>query len=109
MYIDIPTAAALSTTVAPTIAQQVAREMGDDGTRFRSGRTGAPLDEVCEAADGCSTTVGYRALRWDFPDGSSIVVCGNAWDMGLLGGCACWEGADHGRHQESCPHSAVTP
>jgi len=59
------------------------------------------IEDVChEAAAGRRPDVQNRGTdsesrRYDFADGSSIVVGASAWDVGLPGGCHCWAGAGH--------------
>jgi len=84
-----------------TIAETIAALLGDDGQVFTA-RDGRTLDEVCRDVGARVTTDGFDKTRYDFDDGSSIVVAGAAWDLGLPGGCYCWEGANGGRHADEC-------
>jgi hypothetical protein len=82
-----------------TSAEDIARQMGHDGTRWRTddGRT---LDGLVQTFGG---TVQHRPGRssdeWRaiFPDGSAITASGGAWDIGYPE-CWCWQGNGH----ESC-------
>lgn len=64
----------------PTTAQHVAREMGDDGSRW-SAPDGRSLQQVCRnhGANAWRRESGDR--RYEFRDGSAIVVLGGAWDI----------------------------
>jgi len=83
-----------------SIATEISRLMGDDGQRFESA-DGASLDALCAARrarvqygrplhdDGACraepvTRSEYRSgdpVRYQFDDGSAIVVAGAAWDL----------------------------
>jgi len=91
----------MSTTTKTTTAQTIAAQLGDDGQTYRTD-DGRDLDELCEAA-GARTDARGSSVRYDFPDGSSIVdSCGAAWDLGLPEGCHCWAGQGH---NEDCEHA----
>ncbi len=84
-----------------TIAQQIATRFNNDGQTWTapsdnpSNSAGEDhIQDVClDLAEDTSHTAG--ADRYDFADGSSIVITSSAWDLGLPGGCFCWEGAGH--------------
>lgn len=80
---------------AKTVAQQIADDFDNDGMRFTSD-AGEFLFDVLESR--CSDkdrNWEREATRFNFDDGSSIVVSGLAWDLGTDRGCHCWEGAGH--------------
>jgi hypothetical protein len=95
---DIP--AVYVDTAAPvcgTSAESVARQLGGDGSRWRTddGRT---LDDLVQEYGGMVEnwrhSPDWKAV---FPDGSVITACGGAWDLGFPE-CWCWQGNGH----ESC-------
>jgi hypothetical protein len=94
---DIP--AVYVDTAAPacgTAADAVARELGHDGTRWRTddGRT---LDDLVQEYDGMVENRDWRhSPGWKavFPDGSVITACGGAWDLGFPE-CWCLQGNGH--------------
>lgn len=78
-----------------TTAQQAAREMGDDGTRFTA-PDGRSLHQVCRAhgAEVYRDEQGERSYR--FTDGSAIATSGGAWDV-VHADCSClwcWAGGE---------------
>jgi hypothetical protein len=94
---DIP--AVYVDTAAPacgTAAEAIARELGHDGTRWRTddGRT---LDDLAQEHDGMVENRDWRySPDWKaiFPDGSVITACGGAWGLGFPE-CWCWQGNGH--------------
>jgi hypothetical protein len=66
-----------------TQAQQIAERFGNDGaTWYDIG--GNHLDEVCEARVNRQwrhSTPDDETYRYQFTDGSAIVVAGDAWDL----------------------------
>jgi len=94
---DIP--AVYVDTAAPacgTAAEAIARQLDDDGTRWRT-EDGYTIDDLVRAFGG---TVQHRSGRssdeWRaiFPDGSVITASGGAWDLGFPE-CWCWQGNGH--------------
>ncbi len=92
-----------TTTAAPTIAQQIANALGNDGTQFCTSPTDEtePLTfrDLVEQHGGAS--IDWRdgwqtgdVRRHTFPDDSVITVAGDAWDIGF-DGCFCWQGDGH--------------
>ncbi|HET6495377.1 MAG TPA: hypothetical protein VFH61_08445 [Thermoleophilia bacterium] len=80
-------------------AERVAESVGNDGQLFDG------LEAACEAAGGSRTARAYDSERWSFRDGSSIVVSGAAWDLGVPGSsadCYCWDPDGEGEHHEDC-------
>src|SRR3990170_4685873 len=79
-----------------SLAELVARRMGDDGSRTTT-QKGRTLDG--EARRACAVPErrgdGSGSVRWLFPDDSAITVVGGIWDIGCID-CWCWEGSDHG-------------
>lgn len=83
-----------------TIAQQVAAELGHDGTRFES-EGGVSLGALCvgrgaqmyygrrrtdpgtgwESFEAVDPGEPYDRVRWLFPDRSAIVIEGDRWDI----------------------------
>ena len=84
-----------------TAAQQVSALLHDDGTIWET-EDGASLDEV---ATGLGASYEHRTENrggtgneiYSFGDGSRIIACEGAWDLGFTGcNCTCWDyGADH--------------
>lgn len=90
-----------------TAARRIAALLGDDGQQFtveNSGPWPMHLDDLAFEADGRRT---YRdsgnashsgdTYRWDFPDGSALLVAGDCWDFPLSR-----TAAKRQAHQESC-------
>lgn len=80
-----------------TTAQQIAAQLGDDGTHFETS-DGRRLESLAEAAGGVRETCGAMT-RWAFPDESALTVSGAGWDIGFPN-CWCWAGAPADRHAE---------
>ena len=79
-----------------TQAEQFARDLDDDGTRFRTD-DGIGFVELLERYGADVEIADHERTRWRFSDGSAIVEANGAWDLGLPGGCLCWDGAGHNR------------
>ena len=63
-----------------TEAERVAAAYCGDGQRFYHAVTGEPLDDYCEAAGGFfEHTEGLE--RYEFADGSAIVIDDGGWDI----------------------------
>jgi hypothetical protein len=94
---DIP--AVYVDTAAPacgTAADAVARELGHDGTRWRT-EDGRTLDDLVQEYNGMVENRDWRySPEWRaiFPDGSVVTACGGAWDLGYPE-CWCWQGNGH--------------
>jgi hypothetical protein len=76
-------------TTMKTIAQHISSLFRDDGQRLETA-AGITIQEVCEIRRGrCTWKHGYRAgdCRYDFADGSAIIVAREGWDLALPG-CA---------------------
>ena len=97
-----------------TIAEQIARDLGNDGQNFRGEKTGQPLDvsgetrrhsrltqegtPVTDATITWRNGEGADTYRLNFDDGSAIVVSGDAWDLAVAGSDDadfCWAGVGH--------------
>jgi len=79
---DAPDLAELEDEIAarPAEAERVAAAYRCDGQRFYHPVSGQPLDEYCEAAGGYfEHTEGV--YRYEFADGSAIVVNDGSWDI----------------------------
>ena len=66
-----------------TTAERIAEQFENDGMVFDN-RAGESLDRACEAVAPKEWRDGYRTgdvYRYGFPDGSAIVVAGDAWDI----------------------------
>lgn len=66
-----------------TIADQIAAQFGNDGLNWHDAEN-RHLDEVCEALTSREWRDGYRTgdtYRYEFADGSAIVVAGDCWDV----------------------------
>jgi hypothetical protein len=79
-----------------TTAEQISAIFDDDGSRA-TGRDGRKLLDVIEAHSPTTSRSDDRsATRYDFADGSAIIVAGGAWDLGIDGcSCHCWRGGGH--------------
>jgi hypothetical protein len=100
---DIP--AVYVDTAAPacgTAADAVARQLGHDGTRWRTD-DGYTIDDLVRAFGGTiehhpgrDRDLGRYGDVWRaiFPDGSVITASGGAWDIGFPE-CWCWQGNGH--------------
>jgi len=93
-------------TTAITTAQALAGLLDNDGRRFSPVGNSATLDDLARSVGGRRTfRDGWRTAtyRWDFRDGSAIIVAGDGWDFPLspAEGCFCWEGGR--QHQDGCP------
>jgi len=90
------------TKTAQTAAQKISTLLGDDGLRWES-RDGRGIAQLCEdhGASGPYGQSGRGTMpeRYDFDDGSSIVVTDGGWDLGLSQDCYCWVGVGH---DENC-------
>lgn len=88
-----------------TIAESIARALGDDGRNFET-KDGHTLSDLCEMADGLLSVRGANTERVEFHDDSRLIIRGDAWDLGVTGAsgeCYCWPEANHGAHAEDCP------
>ena len=86
-----------------TIAGEIAHQFDSDGQRFKD-EHGAEIDDVCRAAviNQCYAVVFGDATRYEFSDGSALVVTDCGWDLGFPAPstCCCWAGA--GEHRDEC-------
>ena len=78
-----------------TTAGKIAARLDDDGGRFFDDHD-THIETICVSEGGRPLLGGgMDATRWDFPDGSAIVVVGGAWDLAVSGSgadCFCWDG-----------------
>ena len=95
-----------------TIAEQIARQFGDDGQQWIDDN-GQGLELVAGATANRTTYkehgIAGSPIRYEFEDGSAIVTAGDAWDIGVPGHdleCWCWPEAQHEDHQEDCPETS---
>lgn len=78
-----------------TYAEQVASLLHDDGTCYEAD-DGREFLRLVAQHDGDLTAArdGSRVVRYQFPDGSSIVDAETGWDLGYTGDefetCTCW-------------------
>ena len=87
-----------------TKAEEVAKLLGDNGDQFETDDE-EPISMAQLAKDRGATIrsagpVDPPTTAWDFPDGSSIVIAGAWWDLGIGQSCFCWDGCGH---KEPCP------
>ena len=85
-----------------TIAQTVAAAFDDDGQCWKTA-AGVSFDDACMGLSP-RRVIEIDLVRYEFDDGSVLTEGGGCWDFGFVD-CMCWQGADHGRHQESCKQS----
>ena len=88
-----------------TTAEKISECFRDDGQCCKKG--GMTLQQACLGERPIITTeakgTDNEKNRYEFRDGSSIVTDGLAWDLGLPGGCFCWEGEGHSEECTSEP------
>ena len=84
---------------ALTTAQRVAAEMGQDGSRF-TGYNGVDLDEICDRLGGELIEVHASLGRYQFADGSGVIISEDSWDLAL--DPMCWCRMDAGHDPENC-------
>ena len=80
-----------------TQAQKIAERFGDDGQLWEDG-DGASLVDALENAGGrCWSDLATNPQRWEFADGSAIIISDGAWDLGITStdsddrrDCTCW-------------------
>lgn len=79
-----------------TTAQTIANLLNNDGQQFETS-DGTPVDTLCDAHCPNPEQDWERgATRWNFDDGSSIIIAGEAWDFGIADSeCCCFDGAGH--------------
>ena len=71
-------------------AETIGALFNDDGQQHETS-DGQTIDEVCRANGARPDREGEKA-RYEFADGSSIIITTEAWDYGLPGGCHCFDG-----------------
>lgn len=90
----------MKTPTAPTIAQQIADALDNDGMQFRTRPTDGSepqhFEDLIRRHGGSDLDCrdGWRTgdvRRHTFNDGSIITVAGDAWDFGFAT-CFCWAG-----------------
>jgi hypothetical protein len=83
------------TISAPTIAQQIANSLDNDGQQFRTrptdGSEGVTFTDLVEQY-GAYIEPWRDKCRFTFDDRSIITVAGDAWDLGYPD-CYCWADA----------------
>ena len=84
---------------ALTTAQRVAAEMGQDGSRF-TGYNGVDLDEICDRLGGGLIEVHANQRRYQFADGSGVIISEDSWDLAV--DPRCWCRMDDGHDPENC-------
>lgn len=79
-----------------TTADTISARFGDDGQKFTNA-AGERLSYVCdEVAVDVHRNDERDATRYQFADGSAIIIAGDGWDLGIAGAtCHCWAGAGH--------------
>jgi hypothetical protein len=83
-----------------TTAEEISERFSDDGQCFTDGDGNSLEDVLCSAI--VATHCGERC-RYEFSDGSAIVIASEAWDLGFSGtGCLCWQGVGH---RDDCAHA----
>lgn len=78
-----------------TIAEDVARIFDDNGQIFESahGATSLTIDKACENRS-IREIRKYGCIRYEFTDGSAIILTAGGWDIGFPAPatCYCWAG-----------------
>ena len=94
-----------------TDADRVAKRFDFDGQKFTvevpyAGKTN--IWRAIESTGGLRVSFdGIDRERYEFRDGSSLVICGDCWDLGFpghLSGCYCMAESNQHGHTENCPH-----
>ena len=91
-----------------TTAERIAARYDNDGQRWHAVDDGRNIDSVCAGAGTATHNDERDATRYDFADGSALVVSGGGWDQPLsaeTAGCFCWAGCQE--HARECPASEV--
>jgi len=85
-----------------TKAKQIASQYDNDGQCFED-YDGMHITHPCGGLALFEDTRG-DSTRYEFRDGSAIVITGGGWDVGhpAPAACHCWPDANHGGHQEDC-------
>jgi len=96
-----------------TTALKISTLLGDNGDQFEL-EDGTTMEQLCLQHRGARrlqhSSAHNPGLRgpgkqaWDFSDGSSIVIVGAWWDLGIGQRCYCWDGCGH---DQGCPQRTV--
>ncbi len=81
-----------------TTAQTIAARFDSDGQVFLDKEASADIEGVCRLRSAeviAHPTDGDEVQRYQFADGSSIVLAIGGWDLGLEGDCHCWASVGH--------------
>jgi hypothetical protein len=89
-----------------TTAENIAARFNNDGQIFEIG--GVQIIDVCR-----DTSTAHRvnragdSERFEFSDGSAIVISGGGWSIGFSAPatCHCWSDAHYGKHNGDCTGS----
>lgn len=78
-----------------TIAEKIGALFDNDGHRYKEAEH--DLFEICEDEQYYKLQNWEKgATRYEFKDGSAIVIAGECWDYGFEGvQCTCWKEAGH--------------
>ncbi len=85
-----------------TTAEKIALQFENDGQVFEV--DDIHIADVCQDVAWYPPSVTSDSERYEFTDGSAIVVTGGGWDLGFPAPatCHCWPNANHGRHSDDC-------
>ena len=75
-------------TTTTTDAQKIATRFGNDGLNWHDS-DGVHIDDALGAAGGVLEHRRHGCWRHQMPDGSAIVVTGEAWNLGITGRPEC--------------------
>jgi len=78
-----------------TIADTISAHYNDDGQNWGEDDNGEDIYDMC-ARLGTVGAKDHDNTRFDFSDGSNLVLGTEAWDYGYPGAeCCCWMACDH--------------
>ncbi len=88
------------TTTSTTQAQTISERFGNDGQAWEDGDGVALVDALGTAGARCWSNRSDSTLRYQLPDGSAVIITGEAWDLGITDDpdpnavdrreCVCW-------------------
>lgn len=86
-----------------TQAAWISEQFNNDGQQFED-EQGNHIETICKETCVVRATRDDQTYRYEFADGSAIVIAGDGWDIGFRGHelpCWCWPSA-HPEHADDC-------
>ena len=85
-----------------TTAEHIALQFKNDGQIFEV--DGIHIADICYDSTPHGPDIIGDSERYEFIDGSAIVLTGGAWDIGFPAPatCHCWPDGSGGRHNDDC-------